>query len=475
MKNEDKIRVLVPVSAPDLDAIFKNKRWADDARALFHYMHREKRIMAINRNYRGGLDRDSGWVSVNALAMKKGLGLSDRLKPIRDKLVEQGCLEVKLRKNGQKAYTNGMYSMCYRVRIPSKINGRKYRQEFITHDKTLANIRTFYSKNYKQQRKEFLDKMEWYRPNLELAEKMYLSDAALDFAEQQSPKDTEKLLGSIATFNSATGRFISTCKFAGRIHSFAGGLDKKLRPFVRVQGQSDQLVCVDVNSAQVYLLATMLNHPYHLIDLVPEFKPILHKITKRQQDPSTRTLLNDCLEGEFYETLMDASGIASREKVKTRVFQHILFSSAANHDSKKKKKKKVQEERRQFRDHFKIPYKSPYKALTEIKGTQLRTLPFMEELTKNKDKPRMYRCLNALCQRLEVAVFLNMITKRLNAVGVISLTVHDSWIFKASQLQTFEDVFNQVFEELAIKPPKLHIDYLNCATDIIEPQKTEEK
>ena len=51
MKNKNKIRVLVPVSAPDLNAIFKNLRWADDARALFYYMEREKWIMSKNREF----------------------------------------------------------------------------------------------------------------------------------------------------------------------------------------------------------------------------------------------------------------------------------------------------------------------------------------------------------------------------------------------------------------------------------------
>ena len=228
MKYPDKIRVLVPVSAPNLDETFKNKRWADDARALFFNLYREKRIMALNRDYNGGLDRDSGWVSVNAAEMKKGLGMSNRFKKIRDQLTKHGCIQWK------RSYTPGLYPRLFRVRVPAKINGRMYRQEWITHPKTIKNMCDFYNKNYEQQRKDFLNKMDWYLPNLTWGEKMYLDDSALDYAEQQSPKQAEKLLGSISAFNSSTTRYISVCGFGGRIHSQIGGLDKRLRPFLRV-------------------------------------------------------------------------------------------------------------------------------------------------------------------------------------------------------------------------------------------------
>ena len=451
---------MIPVSAPDLHAVMKNHRWADDTKALFFNMYREKRIMALNRNYRGGIDRDSGWVSVNATEMKEGLGLGNRFTSIRNEMTNQDCLQW------CRSYTPGFFSRLFRIRVPQLINNRKYRLEWITHPKTIENICDFYNKSYEKQRIDFLETMDWYQPNLEWAEKMFLDDTALDFAEQQSPSQAEKLIGGISTFNSKTGRYISTCDFAGRIHSFAGGMNKKLRPYLRVEDENDELICVDVKSAQPYLLASLFNHP-QLIELIPEFKPVLHKITERQHDDSTKQFLSDCVNGELYERLMDATGIKNRDRVKRRLFRHVLYCSASNQH----KESQIKEQRQQFRTRFEIQYRSVFETITALKRTQSRTLPFVKELTMKRGRGKMYASVNMMAQRLEVAIFLNMITKRLNEAGIITVTIHDAWIMKKKDHKAFGKVFDSVFDELSIQPPKLDIQLLNGATDIIKPQK----
>lgn len=464
MKNE-RIRVIVPVSMPDLDKMFKNKRWADDARALILYMGIEKWRMAINENYRPGLDRDTGYVSVNATTMRSKLGLGKRFNIIKNRLENHGSLEMKYRPNGKKAYTPGLYTMLYRFRIPKLVNGRKYRQEWITHPKTIANIKSYYNRSYKKQRDEILDKMAWYRDNLEWAEKMYLDDAAVTFAASQSPQQEEKLLAAISTFNTRTGRYISTCDFAGRIHAWFSGLNKKLRPFIRVEGEDDELIVADVVSAQPTLIAYALNRPSSLItELIPEFKPILHKLTKRQHDASTRLFLLDCLQGNLYEKLMEVTGIKDRDRVKRHLFRHLLFSSASNQH----KDKKVKRQRMLFRQAFRLLYGSVYDSISEIKRTQSRTLPVVKQVASRRGKTSMYRGLNMMAQRLESAIFLNMVTKRLNAAGVISVTIHDAWILKKKDEEVFQQILIEVFTELHLPVPKISIEPLNGPTDIIE-------
>ena len=469
MKNKNKIRVLVPVSAPDLNAIFKNLRWADDARALFYYMEREKWIMSKNRDYLGGIDRDSGWVSVNAKEMADELGLSNRLKEIRDTLEPYGCLEVKRRANGNKAYTPTLYSMLYRILVPSLVNGRMYRQEFITDFTTRMNMVNFYNRSYKKQRKEFLSKMEWYRPNLEWAEKMYLDETAVAYAEAQTPKQTDTLLSNIGAFNSKTGRFISVCDFAGRIHSHVGGLNKKLRPFIRVEGEDDELLCIDVKSAQPYLISNLFSGK--LMEHIPEFQPIFHKISKRQQDPSTKLFLRHCLDGTLYERLMQATGIKDRNRVKRRLFRHVLYCSASNQH----KDKKVQTQRLRFQEQFKSLYRSPFETLVALKRTRSKALPFVKELTSKRGQGKMYATPNMIAQRLEVAIFLNMITKRLNEAGVITVTIHDAWILKKKDHKKFDRVLESVCADMSIQVPMVHVEALNCGTYNIDHSNTEEK
>ena len=216
-----------------------------------------------------------------------------------------------------------------------------YRQEFITNPRTIANMRDFYNRKYKDQRKEFLAQNEWYKPNLEWAERMYLDEAAITYAESQSPKKAEQLLGSISMFNSGTGRFISRCEFAGRIHSFITRLEKELRPFLRVEDEKDLLIMRDVSSAQPFLIGSLLNHA-SLISIIPEFAPVLDKIQKRQSEPATRLFLEDCINGNLYKRLADASGL-SEKKVKNQIFQHILFSSASKPTQETKSEKGTNE------------------------------------------------------------------------------------------------------------------------------------
>ena len=456
MKYPDKIRVLVPVSAPNLDETFKNKRWADDARALFFNLYREKRIMALNRDYNGGLDRDSGWVSVNAAEMKKGLGMSNRFKKIRDQLTKHGCIQWK------RSYTPGLYPRLFRVRVPAKINGRMYRQEWITHPKTIKNMCDFYNKNYEQQRKDFLNKMDWYLPNLTWGEKMYLDDSALDYAEQQSPKQAEKLLGSISAFNSSTTRYISVCGFGGRIHSQIGGLDKRLRPFLRVEGEGDELLCIDVKSAQPYLIANLFSDS-RLLWYLDGFHPVLHKISKRENDPSTKLFLRHCQDGTLYERLMEATGITDRDKVKRQLFRHVLYCSASNQH----KDKKIKAERLRFQEQFKSLYRSPFETLTDLKRTR-STLQFVKQLTSKRGKGRMYVIPNMIAQRLEVEFFINGIAKKLTQIGVLNVPIHDAWIIKRTDLERFQLVFDALFAEMHIDPPMVHIEPLNGATNNID-------
>ena len=479
MKNKPRIRVLIPSAAPDLDSIFPNNRWADDARALFYYMNREKRIMEQNRDYNGGISRESGYVSVNATELKVGknkkgerigLGLSNRYNIIRDELVALGSIEIYTKENGVRPYTPGLYPRLWRplFKDPNLTGGRMYRQEFITNPRTIANMRDFYNRKYKDQRKEFLAQNEWYKPNLEWAERMYLDEAAITYAESQSPKKAEQLLGSISMFNSGTGRFISRCEFAGRIHSFITRLEKELRPFLRVEDEKDLLIMRDVSSAQPFLIGSLLNHA-SLISIIPEFAPVLDKIQKRQSEPATRLFLEDCINGNLYKRLADASGL-SEKKVKNQIFQHILFSSASNQH----KKRKVKKERMKFRALFSSFYRPIYDSITDLKRTRSSTLQFVMEITAKGGQGKMYSGIAMICQRLEARIFIDLITQRLNKAGVITIGIHDAWVLKRKD-ETFDLVFYQVFEELGIRPPKLSKEVLESATDNIEPESSTEK
>jgi hypothetical protein len=464
IKNKQTIRVMIPIGTPDLDTIFSNPRWADEARAFYHYLYRIKTIMRKNSNYAPGLDRESGFVPVLAEDLKNGLGMHNRYTIIRDKLLDLGVIEIKRRASGKPEYVAQMYSMKYRVKHSSAASkgGRKYRVETITDSKVVAYMRNFYSGNYKVKRQQFLSDSLWYKPNLELIEQMYLDDTAIDFALQQKER-TDNLIGGIAMFNSKIGRFISKDDFAGRIHHHLGVLEKELRPFLRIENLNEPLCIVDVKSAQPYLLSALLSYP-RLIELIPEFKPVLGKVTEFQSQPDTKLFFEHCASGTFYENWIQVTGM-DKEKAKKLLFRHVFYSSASNQH----RDNKVKQDRLRFRNLFGTMYKSVYKSLTNLKRTQSRTLPFVKEITsRHGDKGRMYVTPNMMAQRLETSILLHLITKRCNNSGVITATIHDAWILKEKDVVKFYKIFNQVFEDLGIRPPKLSYERLNACDNNIE-------
>ncbi len=284
----------------------------------------------------------------------------------------------------------------------------------------------------------------------------------MDHALQQGDR-ADNLIGTIDMFNSKVGRFISQDDFAGRIHHHLGVLDKELRPYLRIESSNEAFWIVDVKSCQPYLLAALLYHP-RLIELIPEFRPVLHKIKKLHDRPDVRLFFEDCASGTFYSKWIEVTKLA-KEKAKKKLFRHVFYSSASNQH----RDSKVRLERLRFRNLFEFMYRSVYTILTALKRTQSTTLPFVKEVTsRNGDRGRMYVTPNMMAQRLETSILLNRITKRCNIEGVITATIHDAWILRESDLGKFSQIFNQVFEDLNISPPQLSYEQFNICDNNIE-------
>jgi hypothetical protein len=458
MKNKHTIRVMIPVGTPDLDSLFPNPRWADEARALYHHLFRIKQIMRTNENFAPGLDRESGYVPVLAEELKEGLNMSNRYNIIRDCLKELGAIEIR------PEYMPGMYSMKYRVKFRGLKNKGDQEVQGGDHHppQSCGQHACVLFKNYEEKRHEFLAQCPWYKPNLELIESMYLHETAMDHALQQGDR-ADNLIGTIDMFNSRVGRFISQDDFAGRIHHHLGVLDKELRPYLRIESSNEPMIIVDVKSAQPYLLAALLYHP-RLIELIPEFRPVLNKITGLHDRPDVRLFFEDCASGTFYDKWIEVTKMG-KEKAKKKLFRHVFYSSASNQH----RDSKVRLERLRFRNLFEVMYRSVYTILTALKRTQSTTLPFVKEVTsRNGDRGRMYVTPNMMAQRLETSILLNRITKRCNNEGVITATIHDAWILRESDLGKFSQIFNQVFEDLNISPPQLSYERFNTCDNNIE-------
>ena len=462
---KDKIRVMVPVHAPDLNLEFGNVREADKARAILYVFYGKKQQLS-NENFWPTLSRDGGWFPVTAVELKFVAG-NDYQSHV-EKLIQLGVIERKDKPNGGKSYVPNSLSMLYRVVFGPKVTAkdRKYRPEYITNKIRVRRLLDFFKKDYKLQRAKFLSKNRWFGDNLRFMEKMYLSPAAVNYAEDEGGKRSDQLLGVISQFNAGTHRFISVDAFAGRYHHHLGMINRELRRFLRLKGSDEYLLQADVKSAQPYLIGSILYKP-ELLQQLPEFaavKPILEKYSNK---PDVRLFFEDAANGVLYDKLMKLTGL-SKPEVKLFFFRDVFFSAADNHN----KRQEIREQRMKNRMLFRSLYPSVYDALTDLKRIRKEDLPLVYELTsRNGKRGRMYATPAMLAQRLETRLFLHGVTRQLTVKEVVVGTIHDAWIMKQSDLDGFMEVYNQVFQDLDIKAPQLTVEVLKTDDNIIAPEK----
>ena len=453
---------MIPKYAPNLDELFGSAKRADDARVILQYLFRMRMLLKKNKNIAPEISRDAGWCPVNSRNLFKLL--SNRYKDIMSTLEENGIIEAYVSPvTGKKTYAPGVYTMKYRVLFgPRNEAGQaKYRVEKITTHRLIKRVVNFYRRDYDRQVEELLNKAPWFDKNISFMDSLVIDERAIQ--DVSNMENSEQLLATIDEFNNETSRFISKDQFAGRIHSYCSSLPKELRQFLRVQNSNDQLLLIDVKSAQPFLLGALFLHP-KLIRFIPEFEPIIHKITDHSSAVDVRLFFEDCANGSFYSKWVDALGVPKSE-AKELLFRHLLYCSASNQH----KDEKVKSKRLQVRMLFESMYPTVFKILTTLKRTRSKTLPFVAELTKRGNRPgRMYVTPNMMAQKLEVAILLNLITLTCVSQGVYSVTIHDAWIIRKTDLETFMQVFKESFRQLGIKPPQLEIEEIGLWNNNME-------
>ena len=452
MDFKKEIRAMIPRNAPDLDAVFGSTVIADEARLILQYIFRVRIMLKTNQNFAPGLSREAGWCPVTARNLFNLIG--NRYKSIIDKLIEIQVLELYVNPiSGKKSYATGSFSMKYRVLFGDQIlTGQpKYRVEKITTPRLIKKVVEFYKRSYNRQLEIFFNEVPWFAPNIEFLDSLKISESAFDKVAELDESDF--MLGIIDGFNNGTSRFISNDHFAGRIHSYVSSLSKQLRPFLYLEGYGKSLVLVDVKSAQPFLLAALFQYP-NLIKLIPQFEPIIDKIKSYKGKPDLRLFFEDCATGKFYTKWMTILNM-DKDTAKKALFRHVLYSSASNQH----KDLHMKEERMRVRRAFESLYPNVHALLTTLKRTRRKTLPFVYDLTKRgKKEGRMYVTPNMMAQRLEVAILLNIITKTCVAQDIFTATIHDAWIMKKSDLESFQYIFEECFAQLGIKAPQLEIE-----------------
>lgn len=461
---KDTLTAMVPIDAPALDAIFKNSREKDKALVLLQHLFFTWRMMKAHKNFAPQIERSSGWVPILAENLKR---LVHNYSEIIQTLIHHNIIEYKKNNKGGKNYYPGKLSMLYRVKFGSKITNpeqQRYRQEKITHPFIIKKVKDYYEKDYKNQRSIFLAQIPWFSGNLNFMDQLII-DVSPEELQKHNPDKFYYLWGVQQQFNDGLNRHISRDDFAGRIYSELSSLPKNLRPYLRLKNESSELMIADIKGSQPYFLASLFVHYNELLLLIPQFYPIAHKIKKYALHSDIRLFLEDCLSDNFYKRIMNVSGL-SKPEVKQAMFQHIFYCSASNQH----KIQAVKEERLRFRNLFMSIYPSVYKLLVDLKRTQKQTLPFVYEISKRKKgKGKMYITTNLIATLLEVIFVINKIAKRLSDDGIPVALIHDAFIFRKQDLDKFDQIFNEAFQECKIRPPMLDKVALKGCDNIIEP------
>jgi hypothetical protein len=456
-------KVMIPKNAPDLNEAFGSLRKADEARLILQHLFKIRLMLKQHKKLAPGISRESGWCPVKSKSLKLMLG--DGYKKTIDKLIELGIIEVQKNEiTGRKNYAPKFFSLKYRVLLGpgNPKDPRKYRVEQITNAHIAKKITYFYKSQYKNQVIEFKQKSPWYITNLNFIEGIYFDESAEDFAITQGEK-ADYYLGVINELNNGTGQYVIQDEFAGRIHTHICAIPKLLRPFLRHKSIDSNLIITDVKSAQPFLLSAIFYHP-QLIQLIPEFTPIIDKVAQFQSKPDTRLFYEDCVNGFFYTKWMKLTSLTKSE-AKVSLFRNVLYSSASNHNQDLS----VREERLIARQAFGMMYPNVFKTLTSLKKIRKVVLPFVYDLTKKgKSSGRMYVTPNMMAQRLEVEILINLITQKCNEVGILTCTIHDAWILKENDIEKFDLIFAETFRRLGIKAPQTESELLKGRHNSIE-------
>lgn len=458
--NKTEFKAMIPVDAPDLSTIFPKLREQDKARAFMQYLFTLRMKLKSNPNFAPKLIRNDGWCPVSSKKMQK---LMRDYKPIVDKLLLHGVIEVKLNDSGRAGYHADKYTKLYRPRFTEKIKNAeqvRYRVEKITHPDVVDAIqRVYVEKGYDVKKKIFLSENGWYRKNLEFMEGLFVNISDEDLYKKY-PDDYHYLLGAKHAFNDQVTRHISRDEYSGRIASWITSLNKKLRPYLQHR-DGEELVRLDVANSQPTFMACLLMYPDKMLQVVPEFRTIRKKLVSCSRSADVGLFHVDCLADNLYNKLMLATGL-TRDQVKEQLFHHVMYCPAKDYLVEDDAKK----ERSKFRENFKLLYKTVYEKIFQLKRMKRKSLPHIAMLVK-----RMDDVPNILCARLEVQTLINRVTRRFNERGLVCATVNDEWIFYKKDEEVFRQIFSDVFGEIGVRAPKLKAKDMKRTTLISSEEK----
>lgn len=467
------LQVMIPVRMPDIDKMFPKKRNADRVRAILQMLFFIRLRMKDNPDYAGAIDRASGYCPVKSKSFKSVAG--NGYRKLIARMLSEGIIQVNTdEQTNREKYTPRKWTKLYRINPKLRLNdyrGRSYRREQITDETVIQAVKRHYDNHYANQVKEVAEQDKLYKDIVRFGELFVLDVSQLEQDIQTGKvKDEASLLGIANSINDGILRWCARDAFGKRLHTHLGNMPKELRPFLRLKGQPDtKLVMADISASQPYFLSLLFYKP-DLLELVPEFNPIHHKLLQHCDVPDTRLFYEDCAAGEFYSKAFLMMGEGDRvikdiapdrkKAMKEKLFRHIFYASTGNHF----KNEQLREERHRTEIRFGLVYPCVLHTLRALKKTKKDVLPFVYELTKKgKKRGKMYATTNMLAQRFESRIVLDYISRLLFSEGIHVFTIHDAWILAEQDLPALQRALDDIFRiKLNVKPPQLKVTRLTA-------------
>jgi hypothetical protein len=232
--------------------------------------------------------------------------------------------------------------------------------------------------------------------------------------------------------------------FGGRFHSIFTNIKSWVRQFINYNGV--KYISADAKNSQMALFSIAIQYPDATTDMMAgvewsshdgrtilPFADVMEAIkeTKKYSDNNTKDLdkfITLSNEGLLYESIALIIK-KDRDHAKNCVFK-TFFSNDI-----------------QFKD---------------LKTKLAREFPSIVGLASYLNQEDFVAHLPKLLQKIESELFINRIYRRFDKVKKYpSLTIHDSVMFHPDDLDAFNKVYNEVFEELGIPPMVLRYDDYN--------------
>lgn len=325
---------------------------------------------------------------------------------------------------------------CYKYNFAPEFQSKLLRFE-LNNPKLILRIKGV----WRDVQKKSLNKIRRSAYQVKFLKLLELDESYKDFINENFSIETEQYNSIIRSITRIEHGdiFHSIDPTSGRFHSNLTNMSKKLRPFLRIQGQP--LANIDIKNSQAYLSVCVLLFPQKVAWLAkdPDLCELLLRLEIKMTD-DMKKYIELVVNGGLYEFLAKEFNL-SRDETKRQVLR-ILF--ARNRTPKDQNNKKC-------RQIFKDIFPTVHKVFSKIRGY---------ETTSNKFSN--YKRFAILMQRIESYIMLDKIIRRIHneMPGVIAMTIHDSIMtgILTNNVEAVRKVMDQELKSFVGMPPTLKIE-----------------